>query len=145
MASPESLDELRALVGAAHGRIRCVGRSHSFTPVCDTDGLLLSLARMQGILHFDDQLGIVTVEGGTTYTTLNNFLKDTDWAVTNLATLPHFSIAGSMSMGTHGSSGVNVADGRAQLGNQASQVIGLEFVLPDGSCKSYSRQHPSWY
>ena len=45
-----------------------------------------------------------------------------------------------MSMGTHGSSGVNVSDGRAQLGNQASQVIGLEFVLPDGSCKSYSRE-----
>ncbi len=140
VASPESIEELSALVGATQGRIRCVGRSHSFTPVCDTDGLLLSLARMQQILHFDDELGVVTVEGGTTYTTLNSYLADTEWAVKNLATLPHFSIAGSMSMGTHGSSGVNVSDGRAQLGNQASQVIGLEFVLPDGSCKSYSRQ-----
>ena len=63
VASPESLEELSALVAATQGRIRCVGRSHSFTPVCDTDGLLLSLARMQQILHFDDELGVITVEG----------------------------------------------------------------------------------
>ena len=141
VASPESLEELVELVSAASGagEIRCVGRSHSFTPVCDTDGLLLSLARMQDILEFDDETGKLTVEGGTTYTVINSFLKDEQWAVQNLATLPHFTVAGSMSMGTHGSSGVD-PDGRAQLGNQASQVIAIEFVLADGSLKAYSRE-----
>ena len=138
VAAPETIEELQELVRETPGRVRCVGRSHSFTPVCDTDGLLLSLARMQEVLDFDDDAGVITVEGGTTYTVINKFLSETRWAVKNLATLPHFTVAGSMSMGTHGSSGVG-ADGRAQLGNQASQVIGLEFVTHDGTLKSYTR------
>ena len=138
VAAPEAIEELQELVRQTPGRVRCVGRSHSFTPVCDTDGLLLSLARMQEVLDFDDDAGVITVEGGTTYTVINKFLSETKWAVKNLATLPHFTVAGSMSMGTHGSSGVG-ADGRAQLGNQASQIIGLEFVTHDGTLKSYTR------
>ena len=137
VASPAALEELQALVAAAAGGVRCVGRSHSFTPVCDTDGLLLSLARMQSVLDFDATAGRVTVEGGATYTAVNAYLAETEWAVENLATLPHFTVAGSISMGTHGSSGTG-ADGRAQLGNQASQVVGLEFVLPDGSRRARS-------
>ncbi len=142
VALPESVDELQQLVAAADGRVRCVGRSHSFTPAADTDGLLMSLARMQAILHFDDQAGRITVEGGATYTTINEFLQDKNWAVPNLATLPHFTVAGSISMGTHGSSGVG-SDGRAKLGNQASQVSAIEFVLPDGSLKAYTREGDS--
>ena len=94
---------------------------------------------MQAVLHFDDVNGSITIEGGATYTTINNFLQDKKWAVKNLATLPHFTVAGSISMGTHGSSGVG-PDGRAKLGNQASQVSGIDFVLPDGSLKAYSRK-----
>lgn len=56
----------------------------------------------------------------------------------NEATLPHFTVAGSISMGTHGSSGIG-ADGRCNNGNQASQVSAIEFVLPDGELKAYSR------
>ena len=127
VALPETIDELQELVAAAEGRVRCVGRSHSFTPAADTDGLLMSLARMQDVLAFDDAAGTITVQGGATYTVLNDYLRDKNWAVKNLATLPHFTVAGSISMGTHGSSGVG-ADGRAKLGNQASQVSAIEFV-----------------
>ena len=136
VALPESIDELCALVQEAEGRVRVVGRSHSFTPAADTDGLLMSMVRMQDVLDFDDEAGTITVEGGTTYTVINDFLKDKNWAVKNLATLPHFTVAGSASMGTHGSSGVG-DDGRAKLGNQASQISAIEFVLPDGSLRSY--------
>jgi FAD/FMN-containing dehydrogenase len=141
VASPETLEELQSLVArasAAGTTVRCVGRSHSFTPVCDTDGLLISLAKMQRVLAFDADKGLLTVEGGATYTAVNAFLAGTAWAVPNLATLPHFTVAGSMSMGTHGSSGVG-EDGRATLGNQASQVEALEFVTADGSLQRYTQ------
>lgn len=36
VALPESVGELQSLVVAAAGRVRCVGRSHSFTPAADT-------------------------------------------------------------------------------------------------------------
>lgn len=142
VASPETLQEVQEIVRAAPGKLRCVGRSHSFTPVCDTSGTLLSLARMQGILFFDEARGLIEVQGGTTWTVINAFLADKDWAVANLATLPHFTVAGSIAMGTHGSSGV--IEGRAQLGNQASQVVALEFVTGNGSLQRYCRGQPEF-
>ena len=48
--------------------------------------------RMQNVLSFDDVAGTITVEGGATYTTINDYLKDKQWAVKNLATLPHFTV-----------------------------------------------------
>jgi xylitol oxidase len=47
---------------------------------------------MQNVLSFDDVAGTITVEGGATYTTINDYLKDKQWAVKNLATLPHFTV-----------------------------------------------------
>ena len=122
------------LIREQQGTIRVVGRGHSFTPVCDTDGLLLSLAKMNKVLALDDTAGTVTVEGGITYTLLNRYLSKTQWALRNLATLPHFTVAGSISMGTHGSSGVDAATGRPYLGNLGSQVCGIKYVLGDGAC-----------
>ena len=87
----------------------------------------------------DDKAATVTVEGGITYTLLNKYLSETKWAVKNLATLPHFTVAGSMSMGTHGSSGVDPDTGRPHLGNLGSQVCGIKFVVSDGSVLSYTR------
>ena len=123
-AQPETLAALRELVRGEPGNIRVVGRAHSFTPVCDTDGLLISLARMNRVLELNEAAGTVRVEGGITYTALNKYLSETRWAMKNLATLPHFTVAGSISMGTHGSSGVDPASGRPRLGNLGSQVCG---------------------
>ena len=166
MAQPETLEELCEVVREEEGTVRVVGRAHSFTPVCDSDDLLISLAKMNKVISLDDEAGTVTVEvrvdhhardrhliscvnkreqpssclqGGITYTVLNKFLSETKWAMKNLATLPHFTVAGSMSMGTHGSSGVNPETGRPNLGNQGSQVCGIKFVLGDGSVRSYDR------
>ena len=47
---------------------------------------------MQNVLSFDDVAGTITVEGGATYTAINDYLKDKQWAVKNLATLPHFTV-----------------------------------------------------
>lgn len=75
VALPESIEELQSLVREAGGRIRCVGRSHSFTPSADTDGLLMSMVRMQNVLEYDETAGTITIEGGATYTVLNQYLQ----------------------------------------------------------------------
>ena len=64
--SPESVAELRAVVREAEGNVRVIGRSHSFTPMCDTDGTLINMAKMSGIIDLDETTGRVTVEGGIT-------------------------------------------------------------------------------
>ena len=64
--SPETLAELRAVVREAEGNVRVIGRSHSFTPMCDTDGTLINMAKMSGVIDLDETTGRVTVEGGIT-------------------------------------------------------------------------------
>ena len=51
VALPESVEELQALVAAAAGRVRCVGRSHSFTPAADT-GWSASLNDFKKWIHY---------------------------------------------------------------------------------------------
>ena len=51
VALPESVGELQALVAAAAGRVRCVGRSHSFTPAADT-GWSASLNDFKKWIHY---------------------------------------------------------------------------------------------
>ena len=65
---PASIDELAERVAAysrAGRHMRVVGAGHSFTPLVQTDDVLISLDRMQGITAMDATQGTVTVLGGT--------------------------------------------------------------------------------
>jgi xylitol oxidase len=67
----------------------------------------------------------VTVSGGTRYGTLAAELHRQGFALHNLASLPHISVAGAVATATHGSGDAN--------GNLATAVTGLEMVAADGS------------
>ena len=46
---PSTEDELAALLRESAGVVRVAGNGHSFTPLCATDGMLVSLDGMRGI------------------------------------------------------------------------------------------------
>src|SRR5215471_12737651 len=76
-AHPSGVEELSALVrdAARDGqRVKAVGSGHSFTGIAVTDGVMLELDRMSGILHVDRALGLVTVEAGIPLHRLNRVL-----------------------------------------------------------------------
>ena len=55
-AAPSSAGEVASLVAAAAESgmgVRVAGAGHSFTPVVQTDGLLLDLSKLSGILGAD--------------------------------------------------------------------------------------------
>ena len=104
--SPDTREELATAVRDAPGRVRAIGRGHSFTPACDSEGTIISLAKLNSVLEFDQTNGLLTVEAGITYTQLFQFLTGTAWALDNVASLPHVTVGGAFSTGTHGSSGV---------------------------------------
>ena len=56
LVTPHAIDELARLIGI-YGRlgrqVRVVGASHSFTPLVQTDDVLISLDHMQGIESID--------------------------------------------------------------------------------------------
>lgn len=120
---PTSLDELSALVRDSP-RIRALGSGHSFNGVADSGHDLVRLDALPTEIEVDAATSTVTVSAGTRYADLAAELHRQGFALGNLASLPHISVAGSCATGTHGS-----GDGQPCL---SAAVRGIELVGPDG-------------
>ncbi|GAA3652320.1 alditol oxidase [Nonomuraea antimicrobica] len=127
---PASLAELQRLV-AASANIRALGSGHSFNDVADTTGDLVVLDRLPDLVEIDTAAATALVGAHMTYARLAPLLHRAGFALANLASLPHISVAGSVATGTHGS-GVNVPC-------LAAAVSGIDLVTADGSPLSLSR------
>ncbi|PWU50281.1 FAD-binding protein [Micromonospora sp. S4605] len=132
---PDTVDELRRLV-AGSDRIRAVGTGHSFNRLGDTGGDLVSLAGLPPSVRLDPQRRTVTVPAAMRYGDLATFLHEQGYALANLASLPHISVAGAVATGTHGSG--------PTIGNLATAVAGLELVTADGDLLTVDRSSDSF-
>ncbi|WP_333738686.1 FAD-binding protein [Streptomyces sp. IBSBF 2806] len=123
---PRSLDELRSLV-AGSARVRALGSGHSFNKIAEPggDGVLLSLDGLTGEIDVDASARTVRVGGGVRYAELARRVHEHGFALANMASLPHISVAGSVATGTHGSGVAN--------GPLAASVREVEIVTADGS------------
>ena len=114
--------------------LKVLGTRHCFNKIADSSHYLLSLKAMDKVVALDLQARTVTVEAGTTYGQLCPYLDSKGFALHNLASLPHISIAGACSTATHGSGDTN--------GNLSTAVSALEFVTASGDLLKLSRhQH----
>ena len=142
-AAPRSTEQLCDLVRSASGCVRVVGSGHSFNRQIDTgsepDSLLLSLGSLNWVDEPCQESRTVRVGGGATYIDLTRALHGSGLALHNTAALPHVTVAGAVSTGTHGSSGVDGATGLAKLGSLASAVTALEIVCADGQVRELQR------
>lgn len=116
---PETVDEIRAIVRGCRAA-RPLGTRHAFNRIADTPGDLICLERCDRIVDFDPDRRTVTVEGGVRYAALGAFLHARGFALPNLASLPHISVAGAVATGTHGSGD--------RLGSLATHVRAVEIV-----------------
>ncbi|WP_324014044.1 FAD-binding protein [Microbacterium sp. JZ37] len=128
--TPSSVDEVRAVLASA-GRVRALGSGHSFNLIADTDDTLLSTARLTAAPRIDAGARTVTVGAGMRYGELAPALEAEGWALANLASLPHISIAGAIATGTHGSGDT--------VGTLSSAVAALELVTPTGEVVTLRR------
>lgn len=127
---PSSMDELREIVRTSP-LLRVLGSRHSFNDVADTTGDLVSLARMPRAFDLDPAARTVTVDGGVRYGELCVPLDAAGFALHNLASLPHISVAGACATATHGSGDRN--------GNLAMAVSAMEVVTADGELLTLAR------
>ncbi len=128
---PASVGELRALVCGAR-RVRALGTAHSFSPVADTDGDLVRLDGLPELLEVDSTAGTITVSAGVTYGRVAQALHAAGLALPSMGSLPHISVGGASSTGTHGS-----GDSARVL---ADSVVALELVTADGDLLELSRE-----
>jgi xylitol oxidase len=122
-----------------HDKIRVLGTRHSFNGISDSgDGDLISLKHMDRVLEFDlndRQQPTVTVEAGITYGQLCPILDREGYALHNLASLPHISVAGACATATHGSGVKNK--------NMAAAVEAMQIVKYNEESDSYEETEVS--
>ena len=135
IAQPSSVEELAALVAAAPS-VRAVGTRHSFNDIADSAGIMVNLEKLDGEPVLDEEAGTVSVGAGTRYGDLAAFLVRHGYALHNLASLPHISVAGAVATATHGSGNRN--------GNLATAVAALELVTADGTVVRVDRTSPDF-
>lgn len=129
---PASLAELQRIV-AVSARVRAIGTGHSFNRIADSPGDLVSVAGLPRVIQIDAARATVTVSAGLRYGELAGPLNEAGWALRNLGSLPHISIAGACATGTHGSGNAN--------GNLATAVSALQMVTAGGDVVTLSREH----
>eukprot|EP00656_Telonema_subtile_P035961 TRINITY_DN39917_c0_g1_i1.p1 TRINITY_DN39917_c0_g1~~TRINITY_DN39917_c0_g1_i1.p1 ORF type:complete len:315 (+),score=65.38 TRINITY_DN39917_c0_g1_i1:37-981(+) len=134
--SPEDVRDLQSIIAAAESSVRILGSGHSFSGAAASEGTCISLAMMRNVLDLDIDTMTVTAQGGVTYGDLCRYLAPRGVALRNVPSLPHVSVAGSISTGTHGSG--------IEHGNILKQVSRIQYVCADGSLVEYSRGDPEF-
>jgi len=128
---PETVEQIQELVVLTN-KLKALGTRHSFNDIADSPGDLISLEHFNKIVALDRERRTVTVEAGTRYGQLARWLHDEGYALHNLASLPHISVAGACATATHGSGD--------RQGNLATAVSKLEMVTDNGEIVVLSRE-----
>ena len=127
---PASVAELQSVVTRS-GRIRALATGHSFNDLADSPGAQVTLAGLPPEVSIDSARSVARVAAGLSYAELAPRLDEQGFALRNLASLPHISVAGACATATHGSGAANQ--------NLAAAVVGLRMVSADGDLVELSR------
>ncbi len=100
--SPSDEDQLVDFLSSTRGRIRPVGSGHSFSPLVPTDGHLVVLDQLTGLLDHDAKNQQATFAAGTTLTNTGPLLAAHNQAFMNLPDIDRQTLAGAIATSTHG-------------------------------------------
>lgn len=127
---PATMAEVQEVVSQSQ-KVKVIGARHSFNEIADSTETLISLENLEQSLAIDPARNTVTVNGGITYGQLCQELNAAGYAIHNMASLPHITVAGAISTATHGSGDTN--------GNLATAVAAIELVKANGDVVELSR------
>ncbi len=116
--------ELITAAADADRTLRVTGTGHSFTPLCATDDVLVSLDNLQGLIEIDSSSSTATLWAGTKIASATELLLEHGWSLENQGDVDVQSLAGAISTGTHGTG--------PRLGSLSTQVAGLRIATSAG-------------
>jgi alditol oxidase len=128
---PKTVAELQEVVKKCKS-LKALGSRHSFNKIADSTENQVSLQELNKLISIDTASNTVTVESGMRYGELAPLLHEKGYALHNLASLPHITIAGAVATATHGSGIKN--------GNLSTGISAIEFVNAAGDLVSLSKQ-----
>jgi alditol oxidase len=136
LLEPKTTEELQGLVRKLSSQ-KALGSKHCFNNIADSPENQISTKHFNKVLGIDEEAMTVTVESGARYGEFAPELHQKGFALHNLASLPHISVAGAAATATHGSGVGN--------GNLASAVKGLELVDGNGQLVKLKEGDPDFY
>ena len=131
LVAPRTMAELQELVATA-SRVKPLGTRHCFNDIADCPGgVQIDLAGLDTPIEIDAEASTVTVGAAARYGDFAKTLHAAGFALPNLASLPHCTVAGSVATATHGAG--------VRHRSLASAVTAVELVSADGQRHTYSR------
>jgi xylitol oxidase len=128
---PTTVEQLADMV-VSRRRVKPLGTRHCFNDIADSPGgVQMDVSGIDCPIEIDEDAGTVTVGAATRYGDLAVPLDAAGYALANLASLPHCTVAGSVATATHGSGQHNQ--------NLAAAVAGLELVTAAGDVRTFTR------
>jgi len=113
-------------------KIRCSGALHSCAPLIESQGIILSLTKLDRIISIDTERRIVRMEAGVRMHDLCTYLSDYGLAVGTLGTIDWQTICGAVMTGTHG--------GGLTIPSLHDFVRSYTLVLPNGALKKVEKE-----
>lgn len=129
IARPRTEAELAAIVARAR-KVRVVGAGHSFMPLCETDGVLISLDALDGALEVNADKTRAWAPAGWSLAKLTAALWERGASLINQGDVNPQTLAGAIATGTHGTG--------ARLGSLATAARAFRLMLADGSVATCS-------
>lgn len=118
-----SVEQVQALI-RKHNKLKVLGTRHCFNGIADSTQQFINLGDMSQVVSLDEKAQTVTVDATIKYGDLAVYLDKKGYALHNLASLPHISVAGACATATHGSGVGN--------GNLSTAVVGMDFITATG-------------
>lgn len=128
---PKKVEEVQEIVKKCN-KLTALGSRHSFNKIADSTENQVSTKELNKVVSLDKTSNTVTIESGMRYGDLAPYLDKNGYALHNLASLPHITVAGSCATATHGS-GVNNA-------NLSTGIAAIEFVNAAGEVVTLSKK-----
>jgi len=135
--APSDEQQLADFVRRAR-RLRPVGAGHSFSPLVPTDGQLVVLDRLSGLIDHDPQALTATFGAGTRLGDMGKPLLDVGQGMFNLPDIDRQTLAGATATATHGT-GIDFA-------TLSDYVTALRLVTPAGEVLDVTAaSHPALF
>lgn len=115
---------------SAARKLRVVGAGHSFMPLCETEGTLVSLADMDGAVQLSADKTRAWAPAGWSLAKLTAALWDEGVSLINQGDVNPQALAGAIATGTHGTG--------AALGSLSTAARAFRLILADGSVATCS-------
>ena len=137
IARPKTEPELARVIAQAR-KLRVVGAGHSFMPLCETDGTLVSLDDLEGVLQVSADKTRAWAPAGWSLARLTAALWERGASLINQGDVNPQSLAGAIATGTHGTG--------AELGSISTAARAFRLMLADGSVVTCSAtERPDLY